>query len=179
MQFIDGDNLSMYALRQMSQERIDLIALNWKMTAGSEEFAIEIAEVFESAKSHLSHRQGFGHYLELFEVESNDAHALLEVIDSPNAALTKLLKIWISPKFWGLDGSSESIHSLSRVYSGAYAGLIESGFDKGFKDVKIYGRNNFMLEVLTYLSNNWDESDQSTSAKMEGRWLRVSLNKVG
>lgn len=163
----------------MSQNRLDLIALNWKDTAGNEEFAIEIAEVFESAKSNLTHRQGFGHYVELYEVATDDAHALLEVVDSPNTALTKLLKIWISPKFWGLDGSAESIQSLSEVHAGAYAGLIESGLDKGFKDVKIYGRTDYMFKVLTYLSENWDEIGQYTSAKMEGRWLRVSLNKVG
>lgn len=167
-----------YELKQMSRDRLEAIAADWKVKSGDDEFAIELAEVFSWAREHLMHRPGFGHAVELVDVETGEAGAILEIVDSPNVELTKLLKVTFSPAYWPLDYTEENARSIASILAGAIAGLIDSGIDKGFKVAKIYGRSQFMYSILSKVSENWAVI-APTSAAMEGRWLRVSLKGVG
>jgi hypothetical protein len=165
--------LSDYVLREFTPVRLAEVAADWKKRAGEDEFAVEMATVFEWAETHLVHMEGDAYALELVHPVKLTAGAILEIVDARRGSMTKLLKLYVSPEFWAArDTVSRS--ELVDMHASAYTEVIRMGMDNGVESVKIYGRTEMMHDILVDLQNLWPVVNSGTTATMEGRWLRIA-----
>ena len=145
----------------------------WEQQAGEDEFRSEMDTVFAGIEGDLQNPKINNLYLVIYELGT--PQAILELVDSSRGAktkLTKLLRLYPSPTYW--DEPTPSV--LEELYSTAILATIMIGSQKltdgNFSDyeVKIYGRDQELLNVLQDINENW-QADGSVHVNMEGRWL--------
>lgn len=164
--------MSNYKLQILNTERLAVIEQEWIELAGEDEFAVELEVFFRWARTHCEKTDGDGYALELRDDDAGHCAAILEVVESRRGALTKLLKLYISPQYWEFSTIEERLEIIN-MHASAYTELIALGIDSGAEDVKIYGRTDLMLSILKSLQEIWPSSDTGTVAVVEGRWLRI------
>lgn len=165
-----------YALVALTTETLDEVASAWRAEAGADEFELELSVVFDWAQENASRRPGQGHARGLRNQSTGGIDAILETVPSPNISLTKLLKIYLRPKFWGADPDAETLDHLVAVHAGAYVEVIAEARQDDINEVKLYGRDSFALVLLTAVQRGWDSAATGWSATLQGRWL--SLKRV-
>lgn len=168
--------MEQYELRSLDNARLDEIAAQWK-SYDEDAFAVELATVFAWSREHLKHRDGDGHALELRAESTGHAHAILEMVNSKWGSLTKMLKLWISPELWDPDETTEMRDELLELHAAAFVHVIRHGIDGGVDEVKIYARNNVMLDMLVHLRDVWNVRNSGWTASMAGRWLAIARAK--
>lgn len=100
--------------------------------------------------------------------------------------MTKLLTITLSPALWNWGDDQELRDRVRIVYTAAIARMIALGEIKAeakTHDVKIYGRNDTLLDMLKTVAAGWDivsavQEDFESSATMEGRWLKITITSA-
>lgn len=160
-----------FELRNFTAERLAQVAEDWTGFAGQDEFEVEMGSFFEWCGTHLEHRDGDGYALELYNVTQSKTDAILDVSQVRWGTMTKLLKMHLSPEFWPVDSLAEEV---LKTHAGAYATFIVSNLSDGVEEVKIYGRTNLMLSMLTTLEKYWPNYNTGSAAKMAGRWLSIT-----
>lgn len=160
-----------YELRPFTAERLVEVTSRWTDIAGQEEFEVELGGLFSWCSTHLEHRDGDGYALELYNVTKDKTDAILDVSQGKWGTMTKLLKMYVSPEFWPAD---EKTPALLATHAGAYTAFIYQGLGDGVREVKIYGRTEVMLTMLTTLQEMWSSFDTGSAATMQGRWLSIT-----
>lgn len=149
------------------------MASNWRGVAGEDEFAVELATVFDWCATHLEPTENDAHAMELVDVDSNEAGAILEVITTRRGSLSKMLKIYASPYFWAVDRDPEIKWEAVELYAAAFVRMISRGIQSGVGEIKIYGRTGQMLDILKSLERIWNDEGTGWSATLGGRWLSI------
>lgn len=162
-----SDEVDSYDLRRFEEGRLDQVEAEWSEYSGKEEFEVELGSVFEWCAAHPEEA------LELFNKTKGKTDAILEVVESHWGTKTKLLKIYLSPEFWPFQVLTEDV---ARTHAGAYAAFIIGGLSSGVNEVKIYGRTDIMLTLLSSLERLWPTYDTGSVAKIQGRWLSITRN---
>lgn len=163
----------MFELRTFTLDRLNEVAADWATLAGQDEFDIELAPVFEWCRTHLEHADGDGHALELFDPTTHTTVAILEMVDGHYGQLKKLLRLIVSPEFWNVTTTSSNWNRLVETHTYAYAGVITQGMAGSYTNVKIYGRTDIMMMILTLIKKKWNSIGAKGTAHMRGRWLSI------
>lgn len=163
-----------YRLCNLTIERLRDIRDSWESLAGTDEFAVEMSATFEWAEPRLKETPGDSQAFELRNEITGDAEALLEIINSSDGELTKLLTLYTSPAHWGEE--DDNIGALAELYGGAFVEVLSRGMKQPTgRVVKVYGRDNDLLYILRQVKENWDKAESlGWNASMEGRWLAIS-----
>lgn len=159
-------------LREFTQARFEQVRNEWRDAAGVDEFTVELGPMFEWAEQHLSPTPGDSMVFELRNVVTDKCLAIADIVDT-ETRMSKLLKLHLTPEIWSLEGT-EKVQNVALIYMSAYTCVITKGIDKRVRQVKIYGRNDFMLKVLRSLHAGWSTDDLGLHASMQGRWLVVT-----
>jgi len=162
--------LAKYQLRQIDTHRLDEIRNRWRGIAGEDEFDIEFAGLFQWCSTHLIPQEGDSQAWELHNTDNAECDAIVELVDSKRGALTKLLKLFLSPVFWDVEARREEVISL---HIDAFVEVIKNGVLRGAKDVKLYGRNDLTLSLLRSIHAHWKV--EGTNAHFQGRFLTISI----
>lgn len=169
-------------IRQLSPERLDEIRTLWEEIAGEDTFLVELGGLFDTVSRSLQAEGEAAPYHELVSPEG-EALALLELFDTKQGKLTKLLTFHHSPATWSEDAPSMA-RDLASVYIDAFTEVITLAREKwqsrsqtSIHEVKIYGRNDAMLTMLQTIHALWPKLDYAAEAStaVEGRWLRVTF----
>jgi hypothetical protein len=112
--------------------------------------------------------------MELYGPHSGETPAILEMVNGRRGALSKLLKLHLSPKYWDVDAKLRE--ELIAVYAAVFINVISAGIDSGVEEIKIYGRDEPMFGILKRLEETWKAGDTGWGASIQGRWLAISKN---
>lgn len=162
--------MAKYEIRELTPDRLIEVRDRWRGIAGDDEFDIELAGLFEWCSSHLKHQEGDSQAWELHNQDSNQCDAIVDLVASRKGALTKLLKLFLSPNLWDVESNREAVISL---YVDAFIEVIKGGLLKGAKDVKLYARNDLMMSLLRSIHAYWHV--EGTKAHFQGRFLTISI----
>lgn len=155
-----------YELRPFTEARLDAVADEWALIGGQDEFEVELGTVFAYHRDHLDST------FELFNITRSKTDALLDVVPPRiGAQTTKLLRIYMSPEFWPVDTVTRA---LLKTHISAYSEFIVTGLSNGVNEVKIYGRNDVALDMLTRMQAAWLTYVTGSVANMQGRWLSIT-----
>lgn len=170
---VSGGTLKNYELRPLSNQRLDELAQEWSRF-DDEAFEVELAAVFAWARAHLTPKENNSHAVELYSHDTETAHAIIELVNSKRGALSKMLKLWISPELWGQ--TEDDAKRIIEMHAAAFVKVIaHSSSNDAVQEIKIYGRTNVMLDMLSRVRDVWnDQADTGWTAKMAGRWLAIS-----
>lgn len=164
-----------HVLREFTADRLSTVEQDWRQLAGDDEFDSELSPMFGWCASHINHQDGDSQALELFDPVREKADAILEVVNTRQGRMTKLLKLYISPEFWGAEDDDNLLDQIAELHGSAYAEVLVTGIAQGVREVKIYGRTNLMLDLLRRVHMHWNPVAAGWSTKMQGRWLAISL----
>lgn len=152
----------------------------WKQISGDEVFTTELKPVFEWASQHIDY--GSNEHIEskaygLFGSDDGPAEALIEVVSrriGVQPGITKLLKIIVSPDYWN-DGKKRG--EIVRVFLSAITGTIKISEDVRGGVIKLYGRSNALLDLLTLVCSALSKDEEKTGiqCRMHGRWLEIRV----
>jgi len=162
--------MSKYQIREFTPERLKETGQRWRGIAGEDEFDIELSGLFDWCTTHLQPTDGDSQAWELHNTDNGECDAIMEMVDSQKGTLTKLLKLFLTPKLWDVEANREAVISL---YIDLFVEAIKAGALKGAKDVKLYGRNDLMLSLLRSIYAHWQI--EGTKARFEGRFLTISI----
>lgn len=161
-----------YKIREFTPERLEEVERTWRDLAGEDEFDIELAPFFNWCETHIEQRTGDSRAYELYNTRSQSCDAIIELVNSSNARLSKLLKLFISPEMWDVDDKREQVVNL---YVSAFVQVIKTERRKGINRVKLYGRTSLMLSILHTIHSSWPAEETNSQATFEGRWLTIAL----
>ncbi|WP_417540733.1 hypothetical protein [Microbacterium maritypicum] len=157
-----------YVLRPVTAASLAAIASDWEAISGADEFQIELASAFEFARTHPDE------VLDLYDTQEGRTDALVEIVRSDRASMSKLLKLWVSPQFWEIS-SSALRDQLVELHASSFALVIFHGMNNNMDTVKLYGRTDAMMDVLRSLSDSWDTLGiTGWSSRLDGRWLAIT-----
>ncbi len=159
------EELDDFVLRPLTKRRLDEVAETWSNIGGRDEFEVELGHVFEWSRLHLHSA------FELYNETQSKTDAILEVVQGERGRATKLMRIYLSPEFWPVDAVTPAV---MRTHIEAYATFIFSGLSSDTRQVKIYGRTDVSLNMLTSMQRLWPNFNTGSTAKMEGRWLAIT-----
>lgn len=166
--------MKQYTLRNFTKDRLARVSREWAIIAGEEEFEVELAPVFDWCSGHLVHIDGDAHAMEVYDAESGNTDLILEMVNGKRGALSKLLKIHLSPRFWAASKDDDLLEELIDAYASTIVSVIDHGIDGGFDEIKIYGRTDAVLGMLQRLQAGWVELGTTWTASMQGRWISIS-----
>lgn len=170
----DIDFKDRWADRFLSKSSFSQTKRVWEVEAGLEEFQAELGLVFRNIAEGFD--QGDFRTTHLLLEENDTPRAILELSDSGRENYTKLVSLYLSPTYW--DNPTPTM--LAEVYRAAIMSLLEvvtkgaSNNLAGVYEVKIYGRDREMLDILRELSNDV-KLTPPLDISMVGRWLSIKI----
>ena len=179
-------------MRRVTPEYLEAIRSVWTGLAGEDEFEAVYGRVFEGIEADLE-KFGFNVPVHafIFDPEALDkdklvVDAIVELTDTREGTMTKALTVRLSPEYMDWEAKKELRKKVSRVYANVFTHLMTLGSVRAGEEshnVKIFARNNAMLEMLQEISEGWGEiaevlSSVDTQAKMEGRWINISFTSI-
>jgi hypothetical protein len=163
--------MSKYKLIPFDQPSFLDARRKWEALAGEDAFDLEFSPLFDWARNHLLQQDGDSIALNLHNNDTLSTDAIVEVVSSRKGAMSKLLKVIPSPKFWDINNSRADIITL---YTEVFFEVItREGFGASRK-VKLYGRDDEMMSILRSIHGIW--AIENTKAEFEGRFLTFTLN---
>ncbi len=166
--------MSKYSLVKFTPESFAHTKAAWEAIAGADAFDVEFSAFFDWAGAHLVAK---AHDSVALCLSNNDVgglvDAIVEVVDSREGALSKLLKIIPSPLFWDVNNARDEIVNL---YTEVFFQVILTAGNGaiGQRKVKLYGRDDDMMSILRSIHSHW--AIPNTSVDFEGRFLAITLN---
>ncbi|MFE1574437.1 hypothetical protein ACFIQG_22015 [Comamonas odontotermitis] len=163
--------MSKYEIRQFTKETLEAAQQRWQGLAGEDEFALEYLPFFDWCHTHMTHKEGDSQAWELFNKDTHQCDAIIDLVNSKNGALTKLLKLYVTPRLW--EHNENTREQIIALYVDTFVLVIQKGLLAGAKDVKLYGRTDMMLSMLRSLHAHW--AVPKTTAEFQGRFFTVSM----
>jgi len=167
----EGPHYSDLTIKPFTAADLSTVAYDWVDRAGSDEFEVELSAVFEWCADHLVPLPGTGHAMQVYNTKHGRTQAILEMVDGKMGTMSKLLKIWVSPEFWPADRDPSVRTGFKELYAGILVNVIGDGMSKGTEEIRIYGRTEALLTILSALQSEWGVLNSPMSATMEGRWF--------
>ena len=163
--------MSKFEIRHFSSESLELAKQRWKNYAGDDEFAIEYEPFFGWCATHITPIEEHSQAWELFNNDSQQCDAIVDIVNSKQGKLHKLLKLYVSPQYWTDTGKHRD--EIIKLHIDAFVLAIQKGLLGGAKNVKLYGRSDLMLSILHSIHATW--SVPNTTAEFHGRFLTISI----
>ena len=160
--------------RLLSKSSLSQTKRVWEIEAGLEEFQAELGLVFRNIAEGFDQEDTRTTHLLL--KENDTPRAILELSGSKRENYTELVSLHLSPTYW--DNPTPTM--LAEVYRAAIMSLSEivtqgaSNNLAGVYEVKIYGRDREMLDILRELSNDV-KLTPPLDISMVGRWLSIKI----
>jgi|GEM_PF-6221920 len=150
----------------LTSERISASRDDWKSKVGEEVFILDYERFFD---------QVLPHYMDSFHAVCPDgelvAHAFVEIVSRHGARKTKLMNVTVHPDFLPLDSLSNH-DDLVKLYFSAIRATFELADTHVTSEVKIYGRSDHLLKILTITSGLLDSDPlENYNHVIQGRWL--------
>jgi hypothetical protein len=165
--------LTGYSLVDFSTITVEEVARQWReLAADADAYEIELGPLFDFCRANSKERPGHGLMRCLRNDGTSMIDALIETVPAQLRQRTKLLKIWVSPAMWPIDDPATR-ERLIRTHAAAYVAVIGEAMTSGLREVKIYGRDDMALSVLTAARDVWDGEKLGWEATLQGRWLRL------
>lgn len=169
-----------YVTERISDDLLSETQKSWEsVVGGSDEFTSEYGALFEWLRGHRDYKSANGdsEAYAITQKGENRASAFIEIVSSTNrGGLTKLLKVFISPKFWGV---AEHQNTVVQIFIMAIKGAVEISARKSSRTIKIYGRSSALLSLLKEIHSaiieGHDLQSSNIVATMQGRWLVIEL----
>ena len=99
------------------------------------------------------------------------AHAFVEIVSSQGARKTKLMNVTVHPEFLPLDSLSNQ-NDLVKLYFSAIRATFTLADTHETSEVKIYGRSDHLLQILSTASKLLDSDPlDNYNHVIQGRWL--------
>ena len=164
-----------YSMRELNEQRVDIILEEWRNIAGEDEFSLELEPMFDWCRSHTEQKDGDSRAWELYDPKSDECCAIVEIVDSRRGGLSKLLKLFVTPQFWDMDNNRKCV---IEIYMATFFEVTKKGILVGAERVKLYGRTDLMLSILTSIHARSMEASwpKNIKAGIEGRWLTLSFS---
>lgn len=166
---------------QLNQQNCAAALEQWKQEADTcDIFPYEVERKFDWLAKLLSGNGGDANHQSLaygvFFEGSKAPAAVCELIISRKSLSErwlKLLSVTLSPELeTKLEaGDMDATQSVVRVYRTAVSGAFDAQLEHNVDTLKLYGRNENMLKLLTTLLTTLQESGSDFDARKEGRWL--------
>lgn len=170
----DNDQWRRWQNRSVNEDLLLEIQTAWEAEAGADEFQAELGMVFNGIADDVGRKDISNEYLVL--EENGTPRAVLELIDTKRGNMTKLLSLHLSPTYW--DNPTQNM--LAEVYSASITSVLAVGAERANRninnvhEVKIYGRNRELLDILRAINDDWKPTP-SLEVSMAGRWLSVTI----
>lgn len=170
----DTDHWAHWEIRLIDDVLLREIQSAWEGEAGADEFQAELGMVFSGIADDLGRKHISNEYLVL--EENGTPRAVLELIDTKRGAMTKLLSLHLSPTYW----DNPTHNMVAEVYSASIISVLAVGKERASRsiadahEVKIYGRNRELLDILRAINDNWTPTPP-IEVSMAGRWLSVTI----
>lgn len=174
-------------LKVIDLQMLDRIRQSWMDQAGADEFIAELGTVFDGmerdVKSSAPDSGVFVGLCDESEAGNEKFDAIVELIDTRRGSMTKVLTINLSPEYWQWEHTEAQRDQVILVYTTVLAHMISFGevrAEDGQHDLKIFGRAQPLFEMLGSVQRGWNhvsaiQENHSSVAKMEGRWLKISI----
>ena len=174
------------SLKKFNEESIEDTESAWLNAADSYGIpTLDYELVLTWMKSHVNYdvehdSSAYG----IFSEESTEADAIVDVVytkrPGPDVGWIKMLRVWLSPKYSPaeLESDNDKINEVLDIYTESIKGTILLTGTHTAKVIKLYGRDNNLLLLLQALKERLSSSDafnQKIKAKMEDRWLVISI----
>lgn len=166
-----------YSLRPVSAEYLSIIEEGWKTSTEADVFESEFSPLFLSYHAVFVDNSGTSsenYIVGLYDSYLDEYVALIELISSKYRAVSKLLRLTLKPSFSSPTLDEQQRKILQEIYTETFVQVILLERQRDFVEVKIYGRNDDMYDVLSGVAEKWDELSTQHKARMQGRWLSVS-----
>lgn len=171
-----------YDLKELTPEVISNTKKAWERDSSDlGAFEIENGFLFDIISSYIDYDTDSSNksvFYGIFkEEDSGYAEAFVELIVAQRGqkGMTKMMKLWSSPKYWDVDSYR---NELAHIYITAIIETMQKGFRDSHKLVKIYARNDYIMTILNVIYNHLSEKARegtiaSIVPRFEGRWLVI------
>ena len=166
-------------LRPLTTDRVSKIADEWSQQVEPDVFESELSLLFSWCSTHTEHVEGDAHAVEVFDTVAGSCEAILEIVNGKGGRMYKLLKLYLSPKYWPLYDAESIAQQILALYAQTLSLVIDKATSDGFKELRIYGRTNDLLDILRSIESNWDSVAIDWDAIIQGRWLNCYLKNEG
>ncbi|MFZ3124544.1 MAG: hypothetical protein WA129_05385 [Acidovorax sp.] len=166
---------------QLNQQSYEATLERWTWEADANDvFPHEVERRLRWIGELLSNGKGDANYRSLaygvFTVGSEVPAAVCELVISRktmNERWLKLLSVILSPEVEAKveAGDVDAIQTAVMAYRTAVSGAFDAQLEHNADTLKLYGRNEAMLKLLTTLLATLQSSGSDFDAKKEGRWL--------
>ena len=176
-----------YNLLTVTSGRLDEVERNWRDSMGDDPFDSEFAHVFAYAREvvngsvQLADRDASA-YSELRSSTTGEAVALIDLIHARGGQQMKLVHFHYGPQLWDYEGGkfSGDAHGPRDAMTSTMTHLLEEAKKVAMiQGVKVYGRSNEHLRILTQVADYWPTEGGSWRAVMQGRWLAFLPTTTG
>lgn len=174
-----------YILDKVTSEVLDSTAVSWYASADSLGIPqIDSEKVITWAEQHIDYANATNKssaYAIFDENNTQEAVAFVDIIYSevaPRHGWLKVLSISLSPVYSAseVEADYDKILTVIDIYVTAVTGTIDLSGDHSAKVIKIFGRNDGLYKLLAILRERLASVNSTKfSAKMEGRWLVISV----
>lgn len=145
--------------------------------------SLDYERVLEWAKSRINYDAPNGSLAYgIFENESDETVAIVDIIYSKqytaDLGWLKMLQISLSPRFAPseIEKDTQKFSQVVDIYAQALIGTIELTGIHTARVIKLYGRDNTLLQLLFTLNERFkNELTEGWHSKIEGRWLVISV----
>ena len=168
-------------LAQFTPESLADTRAYWIQTAIDLDMSeLEYEVNLDWAQSHINYANAGGDAFAygIFEPGETVASAIVELVYSqrpgPKVGLLKLLRVIMCPRMAPSQMASapDVYRQVLDVYAEAIIGTVRLTGSHRSKTVKIFGRNNELLQML-YALNERINAQGGVQSRMEGRWLAI------
>ena len=159
------------------EDSLNEIQSEWEEESSVDGFQAEMGLIFSGIAEDLKRKDISTEYISL--VENNTVRAILGLSDAAPGGRVKVLSLYLSPTYW----DSPTCAMLTDLYCAVLIALSDfvmiharrSIMDSS--EVRIYGRDREVLDILRTLNNNWTP-EPPLELSMIGRWLSVAINRL-
>ncbi|MDR5825924.1 hypothetical protein [Caballeronia sp. LZ043] len=172
-------------LKQFDGEAIDSTTRQWdEFLTEHEMFDLDYRRVLAGAMEYATYEKAKDNTYSygVFANGTKYALAVVSVVHTPKPGLQlgrlKMLQVDLSPEFDEvlIAGDLEKRRAVLDIYYAAIAGTIQLGTVHASRVIKLYGRNNHLLEILSGLAQRVaDKPFEKVSVSMQGRWLVIEV----
>lgn len=168
-------------LDQFSPESLHSTKNHWLSIANENELPVsDYEKIIEWAERRIDYTalNGESYAYGIFDDEYQECLAVVDIVYTRNrGGWLKMLTVNLSPLFAPvcLAQDASKIERVIDIYAVAALGTIELTNVHISATVKLYGRNDAMLVLLSALKNKIDSTpDLHLIAKLDGRWLNIT-----
>jgi hypothetical protein len=171
-----------YKLAEFTQESLIATESSWNRDLGDSTniFPGDVWRILKLAQEHsdYSNKHAISLAYGIFDGSNPNADSIVEIIVSKSGKKwIKMLDCFICPSISekSYNKNTLAIERLVRIYAAAIVGSIALADHHKATLVKVFGRSEALLYILTSVAKEINDSDVdlNVSATIEGRWLIV------